>query len=100
MLIGLSSEFRKALIMIGAANLILAIAIVLIVLTSIFFLCMVLQQFFHFRRPREVRCPETNELVVIRLNVLRACFTVLRDRLVLQVVACSLLPVLSSFIRC
>jgi hypothetical protein len=59
MLAALSAAFRNALIVVGAAYLIAAIAVAVVVCITIFFLCRALLQYLAFRRARAVYCPET-----------------------------------------
>ena len=59
MLAALSAAFRNALILVGAAYLIAAIAIGVVVFITIFFLCRALLQYRTFWPARAVCCPET-----------------------------------------
>ena len=92
MLAGLSSALRKALIIIGTAYLIAVIAIVLALCILIFFICRVLRQYTIFRRPREVRCPETNRVAIVQVDAFHACLTSFFDDPILQLSACSRWP--------
>ena len=47
-------------------------ALTLILVTSIVFVCRGLLQFFRFKKPREVQCPETNAAAIVQIDVLRA----------------------------
>ena len=58
MLAQLSSELHKAFVLIGIVDFVTVIALTLILVTSIFCVCRGLLQFFRFRKPRGVRCPE------------------------------------------
>ena len=91
-MVALSSELHKALVIVGTAYLIAVIAIVLLLCISIFFICSVLRQFFRFRSPFEVRCPETNEFAIVRVHALHAAVTSVLDSPVLRLSVCSRWP--------
>jgi len=92
MLAALSTAFRNALIMIGAAYLIAVIAIAFVVCIAIFFVCRALLQYLTFRPVRAVCCPETKLKAIVQIDSLRASFTSLFNDPVLHVNACSLWP--------
>jgi hypothetical protein len=92
MLAFLSSALRRVLIIIETAYLIAVVAIVLALCVAIFFLCRVMQEFFKFRSPREVCCPETNGFATVRLDALHASITSVLDTPVLRLIACSRWP--------
>jgi hypothetical protein len=92
MLVLLSSALRKALIIIGSAYLIAVVAIVLTLCISLLFLCKVVREFFKFRSPRGLWCPETNEFAIVRLDALHASVTSVLDTPDLRLVACSRWP--------
>src|SRR5262245_12719432 len=92
MLAALSDAFRNALIVVGAAYLIAAIAVAVVVCITIFFLCRALLQYLAFRRAHAVYCPETELRAIVQLDGFRASITSFFGDPVLDVSACSLWP--------
>ena len=92
MLAALSAAFRNALIVVGAAYLIAAIAVGVVACITIFFLCRALLQYLAFRRARAVYCPETKFRAIVQLDGFRVFLTSFFGDPVLHVSACSLWP--------
>ena len=92
MLAALSAVFRNALILVGAAYLIAAIAVGVVVCITIFFLCRALLQYLTFWRARAVCCPETKLRAIVQVDGFRASLTSFFGDPVLHVSACSLWP--------
>jgi hypothetical protein len=72
MLSALASLLHRALVLIAAGYLMLAVAIAIVLCIAIFFLVRVLVKFFQFRGPCQVLCPETRSVATIRIHALRA----------------------------
>ena len=89
---GLISLLRKASVVIGTAYLVMEIAIVLVLCISLFFLGTMLRQYFQYRKPQSIRCPETNEAVLVQVNAWNAALTSVVNNPVLRVSACSRWP--------
>ena len=92
MLAALSAAFRNALIVVGAAYLIAAIAVAVVVCITIFFLCRALLQYLTFWRARAICCPETKLRAIVQVDGFRASITSFFGDPVLHVSACSLWP--------
>jgi hypothetical protein len=92
MVAGLSSMLHRALILLGTAYLIAAMAMVLLVCIALFFLWLALREYQAWRHPRALRCPETDRTAMVQVDPLRACLTSFLDHPALRVRACSEWP--------
>ena len=92
MLAALSSALQNVLILIGTAYLIAVIALLAILCISILLMWSMLRQFFSFRGPLVVRCPETNEIAIIHVDAAHAAVTSIVDDPHLRLTACSRWP--------
>ena len=92
MLWELASTVHRALVVVGTVYLLSAVAIAMIVCVTAFFLLRMFLKFVHFRGPRQVLCPETGSIAIIRINALRAAVSGAITDPDLCVSACSLWP--------
>ena len=92
MLAALSAAFRNALIVVGTAYLIAAIAVAVVACITIFLLCRALLEYLAFRRARAVYCPEAKLRAIVQVDGFRASRTSFFGDPVLHVSACSLWP--------
>jgi hypothetical protein len=72
MLSELASSVHRALVVVGTVYVISAVAVAIIICVAAFFLLRIFAKFVHFRGPRQVLCPETGSIAIIRINALRA----------------------------
>lgn len=82
----------RLLVILAVAYFVALIAMVLVVGASIVFLCKALRRYITFRRPREICCPETNQLAIVHIKALRPSLTSFWGNPTLQVSACSQWP--------
>jgi hypothetical protein len=92
MLWELASSFQRAAVVVGTVYLIFAVAIAIIICVAAFFLFRMLVKFVQFRRVRQVLCPETGSIAIIRINALRAAVSGAVTDPDLHVTDCSLWP--------
>lgn len=72
MLSELAASVHRALVVVGTVYLIFAFAVAIIIFVAAFFLLRMFVKFVHFRCPRQVLCPETGSIAIVRINALRA----------------------------
>jgi hypothetical protein len=92
MLWELASSVKRALVVVGAVYFLSAVAIAIIICVAAFFLVRMFVKYVHFRRLREVLCPETGATAIIRINALRAAVSSAVTDPALAVTDCSLWP--------
>lgn len=92
MLWELASSVHRALVVIGTAYLISAVAIAIIICVAAFFLIRMFVKFVQFRCPRQVLCPETGDIGVIRIKAFHAAVTSAVSDPDLRVSDCSFWP--------
>ncbi len=92
MLSGLADSVHRALVLIGTVYLIFAVAIAIIVCIAGFFLARMLIEFVQFRGRRQVLCPETGGVAIIRIDALHAAVSSAVADPDLQVIDCSRWP--------
>jgi hypothetical protein len=92
MLSELASSFQRALVLIGTAYLLLAVAIALALCFATYFLVRMLIKFVRFRGRRPVLCPEIGSVAIIRIDALHAAISSAIADPELQVSDCSRWP--------
>src|SRR5579872_2583097 len=92
MLWELASSVHRALVVVGTVYLIFAVAIAIIIGLAAFFLLRMLVKFLQFRGPRQVLCPETRSIAVIRIKAFYAAIGSVVADPDLRVSDCSLWP--------
>ncbi len=92
MLSGLAYSVHRALVLIGTVYLIFAVAIAIILCIASFFLARMLIEFVQFRGRRQVFCPETGGVAIIRIDALHAAVSSAVADPDLRVINCSRWP--------
>ena len=92
MLSGLADSVHWALVLIGTVYLIFAVAIAIIVCIASVFMARMLIEFVQFRGRRQVLCPETGGVAIIRIDALHAAVSSAVADPDLQVIDCSRWP--------
>jgi hypothetical protein len=92
MLSELASSVHEALVLIGAVYLIFAVGTAAILCIGTFFLARMSVKFVQFHGRREVLCPETHGVAIIRIDALHAAFSSAVADPELKVIGCSLWP--------
>src|SRR5436190_21508918 len=92
MLSGLADSVHRALVLIGTVYLIFAVAIAIIVCIASVFMARMLIEFVRFRGRRQVLCPETGGVAIIRIDALHAAVSSAVADPDLQVIDCSRWP--------
>ena len=92
MLWELASSVHRALVVVGTLYLMSAVAIAIIICAAAFFLLRMFVKFVQFRGPRQVLCPETGSIAIIRINSLYAAVSSAVADPDLRVSDCSLWP--------
>ncbi len=92
MLSGLAYSVHRALVLIGTVYLIFAVAIAIILCIASFFLARMFIEFVQFRGRRQVLCPETGGVAIIRIDALHAAISSAVADPELQVIDCSRWP--------
>jgi hypothetical protein len=92
MLSELASSVKRALVVIGTIYLTFAVAIAIILCIATFFLLRMSVKFIQFRGRRQVLCPETGSVAIIRINALYAAVSSAVADPELYVSDCSLWP--------
>jgi hypothetical protein len=72
MISALASLLHRALVLIGTAYLIFAVAIAIVLCSATFSLVRMLVRFFQFRGRHQVLCSETGSVEIIRIHAVRA----------------------------
>ena len=72
MLSEVTASMQRALVLIGTVYLFFTIAIAIVLCIASFFIARLWVKFVEFRNRREVVCPETGGIAVIRIDALHA----------------------------
>ena len=75
MLSELASSVHRAVVLIGTASLILTVAIATILCIGTFFLVRMFVKFVQFRGGRQVLCPETGGVAIIKVDAVHAALS-------------------------
>lgn len=92
MLVELTSPVQRALAIFGSVYLILAVVVATALCLATFFLVRMIVEFFRFRGPHNLLCPDTGNFAIVRIGALHAAVSSLLHDPNLRVRDCSRWP--------